>query len=106
MKLRSFVLTTCLALAGCAAAGAPVVRGDAVDFQCKVDSDCAVKDVGNCCGYFPACTNRDSATFPDRVRASCQKTGTAGVCGFADIQACRCVQHRCEATSDDTPTHP
>ena len=31
-----------------------------LDTSCRVDSDCAVKDVGNCCGTFPACVNVDS----------------------------------------------
>jgi len=71
-----------------------------VDYSCRVDSDCAVKDVGNCCGYYPACVNRDSPTFPEQVRADCERDGVAGICGFPDIQGCQCVESRCQAAPD------
>lgn len=72
-----------------------------VDRSCRVDSDCTVKNVGNCCGYFPACVNSAAQPDPDAVQAHCADTGMAAVCGFQDIQACSCVQARCEA--DPTP---
>ena len=40
--------------------GAPSV----VDASCKTDDDCAIKDVGSCFGYRPACVNKASPTFP------------------------------------------
>lgn len=69
---------------------------DAVDHSCRVDADCAVKDVGNCCGYYPACVNVDSPTFPEQVQARCAESGMMGVCGFAEISSCQCVESRCE----------
>lgn len=69
---------------------------DAVDFSCQVDADCAVKNVGSCCGYYPACVNVDSPTFPERVQAQCAESGMMGVCGFAEISSCQCVESRCE----------
>ncbi|WP_407354229.1 hypothetical protein [Luteimonas sp. R10] len=103
-----------LALAACAAppatgqaasTPAPVVKaaggaGDdplQLDRSCRADSDCAVKNVGNCCGYFPACVNREAQPDPEAVRARCAETGMASVCGFREISACSCVQNRCEA---------
>lgn len=80
-----------------ASQGAPASTEDIVRYDCRSDADCAVKDVGNCCGYYPACVNRDSPTFPERVRAACEAEGIAGVCGFPVIQGCRCVESRCEA---------
>jgi hypothetical protein len=68
-----------------------------VDYSCTVDADCAVKDVGNCCGYFPACVNRDSPTFPEQVRADCAARGESSICGFPEIRACRCDGGRCAA---------
>ena len=36
----------------------PAVAGvPDLDRSCRVDADCAVKNVGNCCGYLPACVN-------------------------------------------------
>lgn len=68
-----------------------------VDYTCRNDADCAVKDVGNCCGYYPACVNKDSPTFPEQVKAECEKQGRMAVCGFPEIAGCQCVQGRCAA---------
>ncbi len=70
-----------------------------VDYACSSNADCAVKDVGNCCGSMPACVNKNSPTDPQGVRAQCAASGMAGVCGFADVTACQCVSGRCEAAS-------
>ncbi|WP_082672636.1 hypothetical protein [Luteimonas abyssi] len=77
-----------------------------LDTSCRIDSDCVVKDVGNCCGTFPACVNRDSPADPQAVMAECERSGMASVCGFREIQACTCVQQRCEAADASRPvTH-
>jgi hypothetical protein len=96
------LLLPCLLLVLCAcapvASRAPASRApraDAVDYGCRTDADCAVKDVGTCCGRYPACVNRDSPTFPERVRADCARKGMAGVCGFPDVTGCTCVDGRC-----------
>ena len=75
--------------------------GDAVkiDRSCNTDAECTVKDVGNCCGYYPACVNVDSPTDPDAVRAQCAKTGMASVCGFPAITSCQCVAGQCQGNS-------
>ena len=70
--------------------------------SCKTDSDCVVKDVGNCCGYYPACVNVDSPTFPEQVKAACAESGTAGICGFPSISGCQCVEGRCESAHQET----
>ena len=70
-----------------------------VDYSCRTSADCAVKNVGNCCGYFPACVSKDAKVDPDAVRAECERTGMSSVCGFQDIQACACEQGQCRAVS-------
>jgi len=85
-----------------ALSSAPVAAADAgtpgeVDYTCTTDADCAVKDVGSCCGYAPACVNTNSPTFPEQVKAECAKNDMQSVCGFRDIQGCVCVEGRCEA---------
>ena len=80
-------------------AATPVV----VDSSCKVDADCTVKNVGNCCGYYPACVNVNSATDPAGVQASCQAKGMMSVCGFPEIQGCSCVQGKCAAAGTSNP---
>lgn len=74
-----------------------------VDRSCRTDADCAVKDVGNCCGYYPACVNKDSPTDPAAVRAQCQRQGMASVCGFREISACICNAGQCQAADGDAP---
>lgn len=71
-----------------------------VDFSCKTDSDCKIKDVGSCCGYRPACVNKDSETFPAQVKAECAKNDMAGICGFPSISSCACKNNKCEGVAD------
>ncbi len=97
MRCATFLLL--LACAGCAAAPVtPAPPTGEVDTRCRVDADCAIKDVGNCCGRFPACVNRESPVFPERVKAECERKGLSGVCGFPVIEACACVQGHCAAS--------
>lgn len=67
-----------------------------IDRSCRVDADCAVKDVGNCCGAMPACVNVNSPTDPQGVQDACAKSGRMGVCGFRQIESCQCVQGQCK----------
>ncbi len=67
-----------------------------LDYSCRADADCAVKNVGNCCGMMPACVHRDSPTDPAAVQAECARSGMSSVCGFVEIAACSCVSNRCE----------
>ena len=106
--LGSLLLSACTSAAVTASAGAAAVEASEpaastgqVDVSCKTDADCAVKDVGNCCGYFPACVNTASPTFAEQVRAACAKEGTSSVCGFAEISSCECVDSQCRAASTE-----
>jgi hypothetical protein len=85
---------------GAAAAGSDLWAG--VDFGCRADTDCVVRNVGNCCGYYPACVNADSPTFPERVLAQCEAEGLVSVCGFPELAGCRCVEGRCKGTTAGT----
>ncbi len=73
----------------------------ALDYGCKTSADCAVKNVGNCCGAMPACVNKDSPTDPAAVQAQCQAKGMMSVCGFQEISSCQCVSGKC--ASADAP---
>jgi hypothetical protein len=118
-RVRDMLLAAAVALAA-AACSAPAGIGDATgdaaappqsatpsplrppgspDLSCRIADDCVVKNVGNCCGYFPACVNKDSPVDPDAVRAECERTGTSSICGWQDIQACDCVQGQCRAVT-------
>ena len=110
MRTAPCLLVAALLLVACANAapprllGPPVKPTDVVDYSCRSDADCTVKDIGNCCGAYPTCVNRDSPTFPERVRAECAKKHMAGVCGFPVIQGCNCVEGRCSNRTDAPPS--
>lgn len=74
---------------------APIRPAPAVSRACKVDADCAVKDVGSCCGYFPACVAKDARPDPAAVKAQCAASGMASTCGFREIEGCSCVAGTC-----------
>ncbi len=69
---------------------------DALGRSCNTNSDCAVKDVGNCCGAYPMCVNKGTKTDPAAVRAQCEKSGMASICGFQEVSGCQCVKGQCE----------
>ncbi|QGW64253.1 hypothetical protein GOY17_04590 [Lysobacter soli] len=73
-------------------AGTPIK----LDFSCKTDADCAVKNVGNCCGAKPACVNANSPTDPEGVKAECARKGMMAMCGFKAIEGCTCEQGQCK----------
>lgn len=116
VHLIPLLMAVVLALAACAAppppspapvpapapAPAPGVPGvPDLDASCRVDSDCAVRNVGNCCGYFPACLNKDAKPDPAAVQAGCAASGMTSVCGFREIQACACVANACQPAASD-----
>jgi hypothetical protein len=79
-----------------------------LDRSCRSDADCTVKNVGNCCGEYPACVNRDSPADPAAVMAQCAKTGSMSVCGYREIGGCSCVDGSCTALLQaiDPPVDP
>lgn len=85
--------------AGTRAAPAASATPVKIDASCRTSADCTVKNVGNCCGYYPACVNTSSPTDPQGVQAECARSGRMSVCGFREISACQCVRGQCEAAS-------
>jgi hypothetical protein len=73
----------------------------AVDTSCRTDADCAIKDVGSCCGARPACVNVSSPTFPEQVKAQCKPSGRMGICGYPAITGCKCTNGMCQGTGAD-----
>ncbi len=68
-----------------------------IDYSCQTDSDCIIKDIRNCCGYYPQCVNSNARTDPNLVSDLCKKEGAASICGFEEIQSCKCSGKRCES---------
>lgn len=78
----------------------------AIDYTRHVDSDCVIKNIGNCCGYLTACVNRNSPADPAAAQAECKRKGMMSACGLPAIQSCRCVMQRCVAVNDATAFGP
>lgn len=66
-----------------------------IDYSCKSDSDCVIKDVGNCCGFYPRCVSKDAETNPDLVKGFCAEKRLVSFCGFPSISSCECVSGTC-----------
>lgn len=69
----------------------------ALNLRCRTDADCAVKNIGNCCGFLPACVHKASPTAPDLILARCAGSGEEPVCDHPMIYACLCEQGICRA---------
>ena len=70
-------------------------------YFCNVDSDCKVKDVHNCCGYYPRCVNKDYVPDTEAVVKECREKNLVSVCGWAEITQCKCVNNKCNSMQDD-----
>tara|TARA_Y100000310_G_C20521874_1_gene734086 strand:- start:205 stop:480 length:276 start_codon:yes stop_codon:yes gene_type:complete len=62
---------------------------------CETDNDCEVKNVGNCCGYYPGCVNKDYEPNLTKVQQDCFEQGIASVCGWTEIESCTCINNQC-----------
>ena len=66
-----------------------------IDFSCTTDADCIIKDVHNCCGYFPQCVNKNYQTNPTLVDTLCKNEEVFSTCGYQEVTSCGCVEGRC-----------
>lgn len=98
------LLAACAAPASQSPTGLPGASPAQVDTRCRTDADCTVKNVGNCCGAYPACVNTASPTDPEGVMAQCQASGRMSVCGFREITGCQCVSGQCTAKDAQADT--
>ncbi len=67
--------------------------------HCETDADCVVKNVGNCCGYYPQCVHRDVQASPATVKALCEREQRQSICGFEEPTGCQCVNNMCQSGS-------
>ncbi len=63
---------------------------------CNTDVDCEIKNVGNCCGYFPQCVNANYEPNLTKVQEVCFEEGIVSVCGWEEIKGCKCVDNQCQ----------
>lgn len=74
---------------------------DGVRLDCRTDTDCEVRDIGNCCGSYPTCVNTTSTVDPAAVARECTDKGMASVCGYPEIRGCICDAGTCAAAPTD-----
>ena len=86
-------------LSGCTATQEAEI--DAYDmYHCKNDSECVVKDVHSCCGYYPRCVNINYEPDIKSVISECMKKGVVSVCGFPEVTNCECRENKCASLQD------
>ncbi len=64
--------------------------------RCETDADCVVKNVGNCCGFYPQCVHREVQPSPATVKAICEREQRQSICGFEEPAGCQCVSNKCQ----------
>ena len=74
-----------------------------IDRSCIADGDCVIKDVHNCCGYYPQCVNKNAQVNPEMVTMICDKNQLGGICGSDTIKECECMKQKCKPESLDMP---
>lgn len=68
----------------------------AIDTSCNSIEDCVIKDVRNCCGYYPKCVNKNfEPASPEFVAKRCELEGLFSSCGFPAFEGCECRDHNC-----------
>ncbi len=65
-----------------------------IDYSCTIASDCEIKNVGNGCGYYPECVNKNFIPTPPELGSN--------VCGFPSINFCACVHNKCVGSLNQT----
>jgi hypothetical protein len=82
--------------------GLPTPLPEYLAYICNIDSDCVVKDVHNCCGYFPRCVNKDYIPDIEAVERKCQEEGIMDICGYPEITHCKCIENTCKSMHGDS----
>ncbi|MBD3252442.1 hypothetical protein GF386_01800 [Candidatus Pacearchaeota archaeon] len=59
-----------------------------LDVKCSSNDDCLVKNIENCCGYYPKCINKTAILNPEIVRNLCNERNET--CHNIVITYCRC----------------
>ncbi|KAL7571193.1 hypothetical protein ACA910_010621 [Epithemia clementina (nom. ined.)] len=65
-----------------------------IDYFCENDTDCAVKDIGQCCDSLMACVNKN---FTPNNKKRCKELGERpGPCVWSYLESCVCRNELCE----------
>ena len=69
-----------------------------IDYSCTSDVECTIKDIRNCCGYYPKCVNINSIPNQKLVIDLCEISESMPICGFQTINHCVCINNICQGT--------
>jgi hypothetical protein len=69
-------------------------RDSATPYSCQTANDCAVRNVGGCCGYLPRCANANGIFTPPGCPG-----GMVSDCGFIEVDSCACELGQCVSLS-------
>lgn len=67
-----------------------------IDRSCEKDGDCIVKDVHNCCGYYPQCVSKKAVVDADKVRELCKQEKSMSLCWVDEPSGCACIDRKCQ----------
>eukprot|EP00584_Thalassiosira_punctigera_P012256 CAMPEP_0172563668 /NCGR_PEP_ID=MMETSP1067-20121228/101467_1 /TAXON_ID=265564 ORGANISM="Thalassiosira punctigera, Strain Tpunct2005C2" /NCGR_SAMPLE_ID=MMETSP1067 /ASSEMBLY_ACC=CAM_ASM_000444 /LENGTH=114 /DNA_ID=CAMNT_0013354159 /DNA_START=34 /DNA_END=374 /DNA_ORIENTATION=+ len=73
----------------------------AIETSCATNTDCAVKNVGNCCGSYLQCANKDFTPDLNATAEWCKANDIESECGWIDIRACVCEGGSCAGVQCD-----
>lgn len=62
---------------------------NSLNASCKTDDDCVIKNIENCCGYYPKCLSKEAVLNPEEVERLCEGENATG-CPIASLGYCRC----------------
>ena len=98
MKKRILATLVLLILTSCSNQPKSVEEYQAsIDYSCSTDSDCIKKNVGNCCGFFPKCVNKNFEPNKGLLKELCKEENAFSICGYPEITSCKCTNNKCEA---------
>jgi hypothetical protein len=70
-------------------------------YYCDAPSDCEIKDIHNCCGYYPRCVNKDYIPDIEAVKKKCIENDIVSICGYPEISECRCIENSCKSMQEE-----
>ncbi len=71
-----------------------------IDYRCNIDSDCEIKNVNKCCGYFTECVNKNTEIDENLIIKLCLQESKFPVCAFYKINQCGCARNKCTGYYD------
>ncbi len=71
---------------------------EGLNYSCNFNFECKIKDIHDCCGYYPECVNSNAKVDPDFVDRICGKEVRLCPLGVftSDTTSCKCINKKCQ----------